>query len=111
MRVVPPPLSVTLLPPSMTSFVPLSLKTFAVDVTTIVTACLRVRRHHHRAAVRCSASVAGGSAVAARSVRRAAVGAAGEHDQRGRENERSDQAHPSTLTAARSRRNGPPNLR
>src|SRR5712675_621190 len=37
MRVVPPPLSVILLPPSMTSFVPLSLKTFAVDVRTIVT--------------------------------------------------------------------------
>src|SRR6185436_10027129 len=37
MRVVPPPLSVTLLLPSMTSFVPLSLKTFAVDVSTIVT--------------------------------------------------------------------------
>jgi hypothetical protein len=37
MRVVPPPLSVTLLPPSMTSFVPLSLKTFAVEVRTIVT--------------------------------------------------------------------------
>ena len=37
MRIFPPPLSVTLLPPSMTSFVPLSLKTFAVDVRTIVT--------------------------------------------------------------------------
>jgi hypothetical protein len=36
MRVVPPPLSVTLLPPSMTSFVPLSLNTFAVDVSTTV---------------------------------------------------------------------------
>ena len=36
MRPVPPPLSATLLPPSMTSFVPLSLKTFAVDVSTIV---------------------------------------------------------------------------
>jgi hypothetical protein len=36
MRVVPPPLSVILLPPSMTSFVPLSLKTFAVDVRVMV---------------------------------------------------------------------------
>src|SRR5882672_877710 len=37
MRTFPPPLRVTLLPPSMTSLVPLSLKTFAVDVRTIVT--------------------------------------------------------------------------
>src|SRR5262245_7199669 len=37
MRISPPPLRVTLLPPSMTSFVPLSLNTFAVDVITIVT--------------------------------------------------------------------------
>src|SRR5664279_4025243 len=37
MRVVPPPLSVTLLPPSITSLVPLSLKTFAVEVRTVVT--------------------------------------------------------------------------
>ena len=37
MRVVPPPLRVTLLPPSMTSFVPLSLNTFAVEVRTMVT--------------------------------------------------------------------------
>src|SRR5512140_331108 len=36
MRVVPPPLSVILLPPSMTSLVPLSLNTFAVWVSTIV---------------------------------------------------------------------------
>jgi hypothetical protein len=35
MRILPPPLSVTLLPPSMTSFVPLSLNTLAVDVRTI----------------------------------------------------------------------------
>src|ERR1700749_4362854 len=37
MRILPPPLSVTLLPPSMTSLVPLSLNTFAVVVRTIVT--------------------------------------------------------------------------
>jgi hypothetical protein len=37
MRVVPPPLNVTLLPPSITSLVPLSLKTFAVKVRTMVT--------------------------------------------------------------------------
>src|ERR1017187_7332020 len=37
MRVVPPPLSVTLLPPSITSLVPLLLKTFAVLVRTMVT--------------------------------------------------------------------------
>src|SRR5262245_40074782 len=36
-RLLPPPLSVTLFPPSMTSFVPLSLKTFAGVVRTIVT--------------------------------------------------------------------------
>src|SRR5215510_14642195 len=36
MRTLPPPLSVTLLPPSITSLVPLSLKTFAVCVRTIV---------------------------------------------------------------------------
>src|SRR5260370_12578237 len=37
MRLVPPPLRVTLSPQSMTSFAPLSLKTFAVRVRTIVT--------------------------------------------------------------------------
>ena len=36
MRTLPPPLSVILLPPSMTSFVPLSLKTFAVAVSVMV---------------------------------------------------------------------------
>src|SRR4051794_8357664 len=37
MRTFPSPLRVTLLPPSMTSLVPLSLKTFAVCARTIVT--------------------------------------------------------------------------
>lgn len=36
MRIFPPPLSVTLLPPSMTSFEAVLLKTFAVEVRTIV---------------------------------------------------------------------------